>query len=212
MKHTELYVIRHGQSEGNLQDLFLGHKDLDLTELGKKQALCVANFFHKIPVDAIFSSDLLRAYHTACPLAEMKGLSITKDAALREIYAGEWEGLSVPELNRKYPETSRVWWTDTGNGRPDGGESVEEVQKRVLSAVTGIAEDHLGQTVCIFSHFTPIYALKTAWAKVPLREMKHQPKPKNASVTHVRYENGAFQLVRYAFNDYLGDLASDFSG
>ncbi len=209
---TEIYLIRHGQSEGNLRDLFLGHTDLDLTELGKKQAERAASYFEKIQVDKIYSSDLKRAYHTSLPLAEKKGLSVTKTEKLREINAGLWEGRPSIELKADFPESSYVWWHDTGLARPDGGESVKELQERVLSAVKEIAEENLGKTVCLFTHFTPIYALKTAFSGAPLSEMKNMPKPKNASVTHIIYEEGKFEIVEYAYNGYLGELESRFFG
>ena len=203
---THIYFIRHGQSEGNLYDLFLGHTDLDLTELGKKQAECVTTYFKDIAVDAIFSSDLKRAYHTACPLAKTKGLPITKCEKLREIFAGEWEGKVFSEIRKTYP-MGDIWWEDTGNAHPTGGESVAELQIRILAEVERLAKENEGKTICIFTHFTPIYALRTAWAGVPVSEMKNMPKPSNASVTHAIYENGAFsELVEYANNAYLGDL------
>ncbi|MBE6712448.1 MAG: histidine phosphatase family protein [Ruminococcaceae bacterium] len=203
---THIYFIRHGQSEGNLYDLFLGHTDMDLTELGRKQAQRVTSYFESIQVDAIFSSDLSRAYHTACPLAEMKGLSITKSEKLREIYAGEWEGLVFNDIRKNSP-MGDIWWEDTGNARPDGGESVAELQVRILAEVERLAKENEGKTICIFTHFTPIYALRTAWEGVHVSEMKRMPKPSNASVTHAIYENGVFsELVEYANNDYLGDL------
>ncbi len=209
---TDIYLIRHGQSEGNLHDLFLGHTDLDLTPLGKKQAERVASYFEDISIDKIYSSDLMRAFHTSLPLAEKKGLPVIKREDLREIDAGLWDGLAVSELREKYPESCHTWWHDTGLARPDGGESVGELQKRILSAVTEIAEKNLGKKVCIFTHFTPIYALKTAWSGAPLSEMKNMPKPQNASMTHALYENGSFEIIEYAYNGYLGDLASNFFG
>ncbi|MBR4867764.1 MAG: histidine phosphatase family protein, partial [Clostridia bacterium] len=146
------------------------------------------------------------------PLAKEKGLSVIKTPRLREIYAGLWEGLPVSELREKFPESCHTWWYDTGLARPDGGESVEELQERVLSFVKEVAEENAGKTICLFTHFTPIYALKTAWSGVPLSEMKNMPKPQNASVTHVVYENGKFEILEYAYNGYLGDLKSDFAG
>lgn len=203
---THIYLIRHGQSEGNLYDLFLGHTDLDLTELGRKQAERVTTYFENIEIDAIFSSDLLRAYHTACPLAKMKNLSIIKCPNMREIFAGEWEGKVFADIRKTYP-MGDIWWNDTGNARPDGGESVAELQQRVLAEVSRLARENEGKSICIFTHFTPIYALKTAWAGAPCSEMKNMPKPSNASVTHVVYKNGEFsELVEYANNAYLGDL------
>ena len=203
---THIYLIRHGQSEGNLYDLFLGHMDMDLTELGKKQAEKVTSYFKDVEVDAIFSSDLLRAYHTACPLAKLKNLPIIKCPNMREIFAGEWEGKVFSDIRKNSP-MGDIWWNDTGNARPDGGESVAELQQRILAEVSRLARENEGKTICIFTHFTPIYALKTAWAGVPCSEMKNMPKPSNASVTHVVYENGEFrELVEYANNAYLGDL------
>ena len=203
---THIYLIRHGQSEGNLYDLFLGHTDMDLTELGRKQAERVVSYFEDIHIDAIFSSDLLRAYHTACPLAEKKGLPIVKCPQMREIFAGEWEGRVFDEIRKTSP-MGDIWWEDTGNARPDGGENVAELQERILAEVSRLAKENEGKSICIFTHFTPIYALKTAWAGVPVSEMKRMPKPSNASVTHAIYENGEFaELVEYANNSYLGDL------
>jgi len=203
---THIYLIRHGQSEGNLYDLFLGHTDMDLTDLGRRQAKKVTEYFKEIHIDAIFSSDLKRAYHTACPLAEMKGLSITKCEKMREIFAGDWEGRVFSEIRKTSP-MGDVWWDDTGNARPDGGESVAELQQRILAEVSRLAKENGGKSICIFTHFTPIYALRTAWEGVPVSEMKRMPKPSNASVTHVIYENGSFsEIVEYANNAYLGDL------
>ena len=202
---THIYLIRHGQSKGNLKDLFLGHMDLDLSELGYQQAEKAIDYFKEIHVDVIYASDLLRAYHTACPTAREKGLPIIKSEQLRELFAGEWEGKTFAEI-RKTPR-GEAWWTDTGNAHPVGGESVAELQKRIVAEVSRIARENEGKTVCIFTHYTPIYALRTAWEGVPVSEMKNMPKPSNASITHAVYENGEFsQLVEYANNAYLGDL------
>ncbi len=209
MAKTQIYLIRHGQSVGNLKHLFCGHEDVDLTEFGRKQAERVCEYFESVSVDKIYASDLLRAYHTACPLAKKKGIEIIKDPELREVYAGKWEGMAYPELFKKFPESSALWWNDTGLARPDGGESVEELQKRIYSEVLRLAEENEGKTICLFTHFTPIFAMKTALAGVPLSEMKNQEKPKNASVTHIEYENGIFTLIEYGVNDYLRELASD---
>ena len=80
-----LLFVRHGQSMGNFSRSFLGHTDLDLSELGFNQAQVVGDFLSQFKIDKIFSSDLKRAYQTALPFANMKNLSIIKSEALREI-------------------------------------------------------------------------------------------------------------------------------
>ena len=209
MAKTQIYLVRHGQSVGNLKHIFLGHENLDLTDLGRAQAERVCEYFKGVSVDKIYSSDLLRAYHTACPLAKEKGIEIIKNDRLREVFAGEWEGMPYRELFQKYPVTAALWWDDTGLACPDGGESVAELQERIYSEVLRLARENEGKTICLFTHFTPIFAMKTALAGVPLSEMKHQERPKNASVTHIEYENGNFSLIEYGVNDYLRELASE---
>ena len=83
---TELYLIRHGQSLGNFERRFLGHTDLDLTPLGYKQAQCAAAFFKDIKIDAVYSSDLLRAFNTAKAVADEKPAAICILSHLIDIF------------------------------------------------------------------------------------------------------------------------------
>ena len=95
---TRLVIIRHGQSEANANYIFAGHSDFDLSELGKDQAKLAAEYlFKRIKPDAIYSSDLLRAYHTATPVGEIFNMPVIKEKGFREIFAGAWEGLSFAE-------------------------------------------------------------------------------------------------------------------
>ena len=91
---TRLIVVRHAQSIANKMKVFIGHKDLDLTDFGHEQAKLLGEYLVKkeYPIDVIYSSDLLRPYHTIEPYAKAVGKEIIKDRELREIYAGEWEG------------------------------------------------------------------------------------------------------------------------
>ena len=75
-KETKIYIVRHGQSVGNLTRTILGHTDLDLTDLGREQAQACARFLSEIRFDKIYSSDLLRALSTAKPHADMRNMPI----------------------------------------------------------------------------------------------------------------------------------------
>ena len=85
-----LYFIRHGQSLGNMKKTFLGHTDLDLSDLGYRQAECTAKYLNSISIDTVYSSDLLRAYNTCNEFLKLSGKTAVKDQKLREIYAGDW--------------------------------------------------------------------------------------------------------------------------
>ena len=101
-KTTKLILIRHGQSIGNLTKRFLGHTDLDLSELGYLQANCTAEYLKNEKIDIIYSSDLIRAYNTAVPHAKIRGLDINTSIHLRENFVGEWENMFVDDIIEKW--------------------------------------------------------------------------------------------------------------
>ncbi len=203
---TKIIMVRHGFSRANEQQRFAGHWDIELAELGKKQAEKAGAYFKDHPVDALYSSDLLRAYHTAEPISKVLGLPIHKDPGLREIKAGEWEKLSFDELRTQYPEEFNIWVNDVGRSRCPGGESVQELTERVTDTVRRIAEKHDGQTVCITTHATPIRAMCTVASGTPIAEMAKVPWAANASLNIFEYENGAFKVVELDITKHLSQL------
>ena len=100
---TRLYLIRHGESEANKIDAFAGHSQFNLTEQGRAQAQKAAEYLSTLQVDAIYSSDLPRAYQTAEPTAKRLGMEIITSKQLREIDAGEWEGRTFNDLQKTIP-------------------------------------------------------------------------------------------------------------
>ena len=103
-----VYFIRHGESEANCNKRFGGQLDTPLTELGLAQARCVAKFFENIPLDAVYSSNLSRAYETARATAESHGLSVTEHVGLRELHVGVLEGLPFDQLAVQFPEVYHI--------------------------------------------------------------------------------------------------------
>ncbi len=205
MSITTFYIVRHGQSYGNLEDLFLGHTDMDLTDLGYEQAAITADFLDPIHFDAIYSSDLSRAYHTAEVTAKRKGLSVRKDPALREIYAGIWEAEKFNELGDKWYNEFQLWGHDFGNCYCPGGESVPQLRERITTALERIAKAHPGETIGIFSHAVVIRVLTAAWLGLTAAQMQDHPWPSNASVTKAIYRDEKFTLVAYNEDDFMGE-------
>ena len=205
---TTVYLIRHGQSQGNLKDQFVGHTDIGLTELGHQQAAAAAAYLKNIPLDAIYSSDLQRAYDTACTTARLKNMSVTKTAAMREIYGGKWETVTFPSLMDHFGQDFSVWQNDFGNARCTDGESVLELQTRIVNEVKRIAEENPGKAVAIFCHATPIRVFRAHCDGASVAAMGNIPWATNASVTHAEYENGAFRLVEYSIDDFMGSLVT----
>ena len=205
---TKLYLIRHGQSEANLSRLFAGHSDFLLTETGRMQAERVAEWFTDKPVDFIAASDLLRAYHTAVPLAQGRGMTVTPMQALREVYAGRWEGMAFTAIEETYAADYAVWKNDIGRAVCTEGESVRHLGQRVLAAVTELAQAHDGRSAVIATHATPIRTLLSLWQTGDVLAMKDIPWVPNASITEVRYENGVFTPEKIGMTDHLDGLVT----
>lgn len=211
MKETKLLIIRHGQSIGNLERRFLGHTDLDLSELGYKQAEIVAEYLKNEKIDAVYSSDLKRAYNTVKPIAECRDLKIKTSKNLREIYAGEWENGDYEYLSQNFSCEYEKWKTDIGNAYCNGGESVIELQDRVYEEVMKIAIENIGKTVCIGTHATPIRTLYAKIEGIKKDDMYKVPWATNASVTTVLYSNGNLKMVKYAEDEFMGENVTRFS-
>lgn len=160
MTAARVIVWRHGRTEWNATGRYQGQADVDLDDLGRRQAVAAAKVIKELKPTVIFSSDLSRAANTAAALAEITGLTVSYDQRLREIHVGSWEGLTVEEVAQVDPERAAAVAADrtlTGAGddvrRSATGESTREVATRVAEAIGEIvegAED--GATVVITMH------------------------------------------------------------
>lgn len=205
---TRFIMIRHGFSVANSEKRFAGHADFPLTELGLLQAEKCAEALRDEHIDAIYASDLKRAYSTAIPVARSHGLEIIPHKGLREIYAGKWEGEIFDDLVIKYPEDFNRWKTDVGKARCTGGESVAELFDRVTGTLASIAADNEGKTVCIATHATPIRVVTVAAMTGRVEDMAELPWSANASINIFDFEDGKFTAVALSLTDHLGDLST----
>ena len=128
----KIILVRHGQSIGNQSRIFLGHTDLDLSDLGYKQAECTAEHLKNEKIDYIYSSDLIRAYNTAIPHAELRNMPVRSDKNLREAYVGAWEGMNVDDILQKWGREVFVdqWKNNFGLFQFPDGESIKEAGER----------------------------------------------------------------------------------
>ncbi|MFD9357380.1 histidine phosphatase family protein [Streptomyces sp. NPDC060031] len=148
----KIVLWRHGQTAWNLERRFQGSTDIELTQTGVAQARRAARLLASLKPDTIIASDLRRASATAAELAAVTGLPVTHSAALRETYAGEWQGLTHDEIVKKYGEQYAAW----KRGEPvrrGGGELETEVADRAAPVVLSHA-DRLPEsgTLVVVSH------------------------------------------------------------
>lgn len=205
---TTLYLIRHGESLSNVRSTITGISDVPLSALGHRQAACTAAYLKDTHFDALYASDLSRAFETARPIGESHGMTVTPDPLLRELNCGEWEQKTLEEIAQEFPEQFAVWKENVGQIDLPGGESAAEAQTRIVQAVKAIAERHAGQVVGITTHAMVLRLLISFILGKTLDEVKNVPFVSNASVTRVVYENGVFAMEDYGLDKHLGDLVT----
>ncbi len=197
---TTLIFMRHGQSLGNATHSLLGHTDLGLSELGHRQAELAVPAVKTKNIDIIYSSDLKRAVETAEPSAKALGLPVHPTADFREIFLGDWEGVSCRDLAEANDPIYMIDFKSRfGYFRAPGGESSEELGERIYKMAEKYARENEGKTLLIACHAA---AIRTLCAKVLGYDKDGLSSkidfPQNASLTTLTYENGGFALVKYS--------------
>jgi len=170
---TRLLLVRHGETLANREFRYIGARDDVLSERGEEQAQRLAEALSIFPVAAVYSSPLLRAYHTALPIAARLHLDVQVLSELTEGRFGAWEGLSRAEVlasSLLAEQQLRAWEADPTLAPPEG-ESFADVQMRVVTAVERLADVHPDQTIVLVSHVGPIKVLLCSALGTPLTSM-----------------------------------------
>ncbi len=152
MSSTALLLIRHGETAWNAEHRIQGHLDIPLSATGIRQAALLADRLAGETIDAVYSSELARAWLTAEPLAARAGLEIRAETRLRERSFGTFEGLTLDEIATRQPESFRNWRERDPAWAMEGGESGQVLIDRVLEALRDIVTRHQGKTVAVVTH------------------------------------------------------------
>ncbi len=151
-KGCTIYLLRHGHVENSDRNCFNGHFDADLSALGLEQSQAVAKTLSDKPITAVYSSDLKRSHRGAQEIAKLHGVTPEPLKELREISVGKWEGLTMDEVNEKYPGEIERRFKNIETSRVEGGETIEEVHNRVVPQFVTLALKHLDETIAIVAH------------------------------------------------------------
>ena len=152
MTHTKLVFLRHGRTEWTELGKLQGQADVELDEVGERQAEEAARFFADWGFAACYTSNLKRALRTAHMVAEPHGLDVVPDARLQEINIGSWSGMTTAEVVRVFPGFMDFYLQGIDFQRSATGETLAEMTSRALESVREIAERHTGQQVLIVTH------------------------------------------------------------
>jgi alpha-ribazole phosphatase len=145
-----IFLVRHAEPVGvDQQKRYLGQLDPDLSPVGIRQAEKLGLAFRLVPIEAVFTSDLVRAAHTASLIAENRDSQPIMVREFREISLGEWEGRTFQEIQSQYPEEYERRGRDIADYRTPGGESFADLQRRVLPAFAAVVEKTKGNLLIV---------------------------------------------------------------
>ena len=207
---THVWLIRHGEAEGNLYRRIHGWYDGSLTDMGFRQLPFLAERFRDTPLEAVYASDLRRAMDTARALSEPRGLLLRVREDLREVNMGDWEDRCWGWVERFQPEEFRRLNRDPWNWSVPGGEPGAETVRRIEAALLEIAERHPGGHVAVVSHGSAIRLILAHLRNIPSEEIWQVPFCDNTAVAHITAEGDRLSLLEYNDNSHLPEELSAF--
>ena len=207
---SELWLIRHGETEWNLLRRVQGMLNIALNDQGREQARRLPAHFQVTPpgAHAIYSSDLDRAHHTAQPTAELLGLPIRLDAGLRERQYGVFQGLSFVELAQRHPDVAEAVRRRMPDFDMQGGESLRKFQERVVTTLDALARKHPGERVLVFTHSGVIDMAYRYAHGIPL-EAERRRSMLNVSINRIAVADGRWTTSNWGDVSHLVEVAED---
>lgn len=155
-----LIVLRHGETTHNAEGIWQGQLNSPLSERGEAQARAAAVTLAAYGPSRVISSDLSRAERTGAAVADHVAVPLTTDARLREIHAGDWQGMTGADVRAGYPEDMERMLRGDDFQRGGHGESLADVARRCRDAVAELLETmRAGETVVLATHGVSARAL-----------------------------------------------------
>jgi probable phosphoglycerate mutase len=200
---TRLVLVRHGETDWNRTGRIQGHTDIALNAAGRRQATQAAEALRDCGLDAIVSSDLLRARETAAAIAEACGLPLAIDNSLRERCFGAHEGRTYAQVLAANPAEAQRWQQRDPDFEPPGGESLRRFHARAVAAARRLAAAHRGQQLALVAHGGVLDALYRAAMGLP-PEAPRQWNLDNASIHRLLDTGDALVVLHWGDTRHLG--------
>ncbi len=198
----EIILVRHGETDWNVSEVFRGRADVELNEAGLKQAELLGEYLSGVKIDAIYSGPLQRALKTAELIAGYQALEVNIVQGLIDFDYVEWQGLSHQEVKVKFKEIYARWLSHPGRVKIPAGESLEDVRKRAGAVVDDVIERHGEGRVVLVSHRVVNKILICALLGLDNSHFWNV-KLDTCGITVFNCESGKFVLIRHNDTSFL---------
>jgi probable phosphoglycerate mutase len=202
MSNTRLVMVRHGETAWNAEGRIQGHIDIALNELGEAQAEAAGKRLACEHFDAVYASDLQRAYRTACPAVREAARTIVKDRRLRERHLGVLQGLTGSEASAGHPAAWQVFKSRNPDLPLEGGESLSEFSHRVVAFLTDMVRLHAGKLILAVTHGGVLDAAYRHALGMPLSAVRDFP-IFNASINRLSHDHRGWHVESWGDISHL---------
>lgn len=208
MDATRIIAIRHGETAWNVNSRLQGHLDIPLNDVGLWQARRAALALADEPIDAIYSSDLQRAWVTAQAIAETTQAPLTARQGLRERSFGVLQGHTFEELEAKEPEQAYRWRKRDPAFAPEGGESLIALRERITATTHALAAQHVGGQIVLVAHGGVLDVLYRAATRQDIQAPRTWQLG-NAAINRLLWTPDGLSLVGWADTQHLDNAVRD---
>jgi len=193
MPRTQLYLMRHAEVESQYHQVFGGRIDMSLSPNGHDQAKALADYMHRLHLEALVASPMKRARQTIEPLAQATGMEPTFMEGLREVDFGDWTGFTWDQVQAKFNRSPFDWLALLDHSGIPNAEATANWQRRVLDCLQAILTEHDGKRVGVLCHGGTVRVLLALLLDLPLvRTASFEIE--YASVTRVDHEPGKARI------------------
>jgi broad specificity phosphatase PhoE len=200
-----LILIRHGETQHNLERKAIGINPVGLDSRGRLQAVRAAESLVALAPDALYTSPLPRALETATTISQRLGLELVVHDGLKEANIGLLDGLTQDEMYQRYPDFMETWSNDPSTTVMPGGESILQVQERAWNTIEEIKGLHPGESVVVVSHSFTILGLVCKFLGMPLANFR-KLRLGLGSITRVEIHQEITTLISYNDQCHLENL------
>ncbi len=210
MTTTRFCLVRHGETDWNVERRLQGHTDIDLNKRGLAQAEQMANALKRIDLefDVLYTSDLQRAAKTAQAIERLFKASAIVSAALRERHLGVLQGITTADAPKVAPDLWKSHLSRNIMEDLQGGESIQQFANRIQAALEQIRIEHLGKTILLVSHGGALDMMYRIASNQALDAEKAVTVP-NASLNWISHDGVGWKVDDWADTSHLEDLALD---
>lgn len=205
---TRFCFVRHGETEWNAERRLQGHIDIALNAAGLRQAAAAGQWLQKWAVNALYSSDLKRAWATAEAIAQALGLAAQASSELRERNCGIFEGLTYDEARTRHADAYERFDGRDPDYRLETGESLQQMHARISGKILTLEALHRGQTLVVVVHGGVLDIINRFVRGKPLAEPRDFLIP-NAGLNWVSCADGVWRIESWGETQHLDAAALD---